>query len=137
MTDSTPCAASLPIVRSASAHSRSLLSITPLSFSFFNWAASVPEDFTPCAEQIPSRVFRHIITAAVCALARKQVRASTKERPMPFGQERCRISASKLIEAWAMAMKPERRKDFEAALDSLKEDELRALEGLAAVRMEH
>src|SRR6266404_4216293 len=52
-------------------------------------------------------------------------------------EERCRISASKLIEAWAMAMKPERRKAFEAALDSLKEDELRALEGLTVVRMEH
>ncbi len=52
-------------------------------------------------------------------------------------KERCRISASKLIEAWAMAMKPERRKAFEAALDSLKEDELRALEGLTVVRMEH
>ena len=36
-----------------------------------------------------------------------------------------------------MAMKPERRKAFEAALDSLKEDELRALEGLTVVRMEH
>jgi hypothetical protein len=52
-------------------------------------------------------------------------------------EERCRISASKLIEAWAMAMKPERRKAFEAALDSLKEDELRALQGLTVVRMEH
>ena len=52
-------------------------------------------------------------------------------------KERCRISASKLVEAWAMAMKPERRKAFEAALDSLKEDELRALEGLTVVRMEH
>ena len=36
-----------------------------------------------------------------------------------------------------MAMKPERQKAFEAALDSLKEDELRALEGLTVVRMEH
>jgi hypothetical protein len=52
-------------------------------------------------------------------------------------QERSRISASKLIEAYALAMKPERRKAFEAALDSLKEDELRALEGLTVVRMEH
>jgi hypothetical protein len=34
-----------------------------------------------------------------------------------------------------MPMKPERRKAFEAALDSLKEDELRALEGLTVVRM--
>src|SRR5260221_4084723 len=54
----------------------------------------------------------------------------------PF-EERCRISHSKLIEAWAMAMKPEGRKAFEAALDSLKEDELRALQGLTVVRMEH
>jgi hypothetical protein len=54
-----------------------------------------------------------------------------------LSKERCRISASNLIEAWAMAMKPERRKAFEAALDSLKEDELRALEGLTVVRMEH
>jgi hypothetical protein len=54
-----------------------------------------------------------------------------------LSKERCRISASKLIEAWAMAMKPERRKAFEAALDSLKEDELRALAGLTVVRMEH
>jgi hypothetical protein len=59
------------------------------------------------------------------------------EHPAPPLEERCRISASKLIEAWAMAMKPERRKAFEAALDSLKEDELRALEGLTVVRMEH
>ena len=36
-----------------------------------------------------------------------------------------------------MAMKPERQKAFEAALDSLKDDELRALEGLTVVRMEH
>jgi hypothetical protein len=50
-------------------------------------------------------------------------------KPINQNRERCRISASKLIEAWAMAMKPERRKAFEAALDSLKEDELRALEG--------
>jgi hypothetical protein len=36
-----------------------------------------------------------------------------------------------------MAMNPERRKAFEAALDSLKKDELRALGGLTVVRMEH
>jgi hypothetical protein len=35
-----------------------------------------------------------------------------------------------------MAMKPERQKAFEAVIDSLKEDELRALEGLTVVRME-
>jgi hypothetical protein len=36
-----------------------------------------------------------------------------------------------------MAMKPERQEAFEAALDSLKDDELRALEGLTVVRMDH
>ena len=35
-----------------------------------------------------------------------------------------------------MAMKPERQKAFEAVIDSLKDDELRALEGLTVVRME-
>jgi len=33
-------------------------------------------------------------------------------------------------------MKPERQKAFEAVIDSLKDDELRALEGLTVVRME-
>jgi hypothetical protein len=36
-----------------------------------------------------------------------------------------------------MAMKPAREKAFEAALDSLDEEQLRALEGLTAVRMDH
>jgi hypothetical protein len=36
-----------------------------------------------------------------------------------------------------MAMKPERQKAFEAALDSLDDEQLSALEGLTAVRMDH
>jgi hypothetical protein len=68
---------------------------------------------------------------------RKRVLGRPSASIFGLSKERCRISASKLIKAWAMAMKPERRKAFEAALDSLKEDELRALEGLTVVRMEH
>ena len=36
-----------------------------------------------------------------------------------------------------MAMKRAREKAFEAALDSLDDEQLRALEGLTAVRMDH
>src|SRR6202047_5057952 len=71
-----------------------------------------------------------------CSLRQHQT-VTERANIRPPLEERCRISASELIEAWAMAMNPERRKAFEAALDSLKEDELRALEGLTVVRMEH
>lgn len=60
----TPWAASFPATRSASDHSNSLLSISPLVCIAFSLPARFPP-LTPCESQTPSKVLRHIIAAAV------------------------------------------------------------------------